>query len=361
MRAKHAVVVLMCWALSGCLGSDRVVRVVDGHEVEGRYVAAEAYDAFLRGTIAEADGDERVAAAWYARAFEYDPAAVEPLARLGYVLCKQRPKEHERADAVFARAIDNGPELGVTFVYRAKCELVRGDAAAAERDAREALLRDAFDGEATLTLAEALERAGRAEAAAQALDGWVLWTRGSRAAWAAVADLAARRGDVVRQRRARAHLADAAGAGAGASGGPGEALAAIDRAIVRGELKVAQDAAVDARMATSTVAVRACALGRWSQAAEQARVVLDADPGDADALAVLAAVPNAADADARVIRLSWTLEHAAPLSPLAALVVADALRRRAGEEPARLFLARYGEIDAAGDPLVGALQRRLGR
>ncbi len=339
-----------------------MVRVVDGREVAGRYIDAEAYDAFIRGTIAEADGDLDVAAAWYERASEYDPAGVEPRARLGGVLCARNPADRASADKVFARAIEIGPDHGITFVRRARCELVRKEPALAERDARHALVLDPDDGDATRVLADALLLSGKDDDAARVLDGWVLWSSGARQAWRAVAELALRRHDIARWREATKQLANgllpAERSQLKQVGDGAHAMERIDRAIAAGELADARADAVAAGMGSSTVAVRACAMGRWQAAVQQAELVLGADPADPDALAVLSAVPEWDGGRRSAGVASATTRR---VSPLAALVLADALRRRLGSGASDAFLGAYGDIDTTRDPLAAALLRRLRR
>ncbi len=359
--ATAAAVMLAALSACGCMGRDRVVRVVDGQQVEGRYVEAEAYDAFVRGTIAEEDGDLATAAQWYVRAYEIDPDGVDPLARLGYVLCAIEPEQPAHADKVFAKALEIDPGLAVTWARRARCLLRRGQASEAVRDAREAVSRDPNDAEAIATLADALHDAGRGDEAARVLDAWVLWSRGSRQAWRAVGELAARRGDVQRLGQARQHLVrDAPPHDTIARVRPSASsiLQQIDEQIVRGNLAAARSEALAAGMASSIVAVRACALGMWTAARQEATVRLAADPGDVDALAVLIALPGGAGS----IR-GWQTTMASgsrPVSPLAALLVADALKRRIGPEAAHAFLAAYGPFEPDGDPLVSSIRRRLG-
>ena len=359
--ATAAAVMLAALSACGCMGRDTVLRVVDGQHVEGRYVEAEAYDAFVRGTIAEEDGDLATAAQWYVRAYEIDPEGVDPLARLGYVLCAIEPEQPAHADKVFAKALEIHPGLAVTWTRRARCLLRRGQASEAVRDAREAVSRDPNDAEAITTLADALHDAGRGDEAARVLDAWVLWSRGSRQAWRAVGELAARRGDAQRLEQARQHLMRDAPprdtivqprqSGA-------RILVRIDHHIARGDLAAARSEALMAGLAPSVVAVRACALGRWKAARQEAATRLAADPGDVDALAVLIALPGGGDS----IR-GWQATMAnqpRPVSSLAALLIADALKRRVGLDAAQAFLAAYGPIEPDSDPLASLIRRRLG-
>src|ERR1700735_4564948 len=72
----------------GCVGSTTVERGYGGAVVEGRYVSPEAYSAYLRGAIAEADGQVPEALAAYEGAGRRDSRSPEPWARMAALSCR---------------------------------------------------------------------------------------------------------------------------------------------------------------------------------------------------------------------------------------------------------------------------------
>ncbi len=105
--------------------------------------------------------------------------------------------------------------------------------------------------------------------------------------------------------------------------------------------------------------MRAAALGRAPLAREQAALVIGADPGDASARIALAAAadlfrdPTALDAAVRGVPRRST----AP-SPLARLLFAEVLARRAGANAVQAWLGPT--LPATGDdPLLAATEERV--
>jgi tetratricopeptide (TPR) repeat protein len=353
-----------CAALAGCLGRPAVVRVVHGEPLVGRFIDERGYEAYLRGSVAELGGRLSEAEEAYAQAHEADPGGVAQLARLGAVRCAQGPSRQADAEQAFQAAIALDRSFGPVHVERGRCALGRGELRDAERDARLGLEADPDDVEASVLLAQVAERSGRAEEAASLLDAMVLWRPEAIEAWRAMAQLAERRGDRARASVARARL-DSVLRRPGASA-RGPALAAVDEALARGDLAGARVAAAAARLGEAALAVRAAAAGMWQEAREQAMLVLAADPTDGDALAALLASPGPAEgrraaSDPAWRRIAGGLRGATRPSALAALVLADALRRQVGDEAAAAFVDAYGPVaPEPGDALHGQLAARLG-
>ena len=57
LRADCTCLLLCAGALSACVQGPNVQRIYDGALVEGRYIEAPAYSAFLRASIADGAGD----------------------------------------------------------------------------------------------------------------------------------------------------------------------------------------------------------------------------------------------------------------------------------------------------------------
>ena len=136
----------------------------------------------------------------------------------------------------------------------------------------------------------------------------------------------------------------------------------IDRALQRGELARARELAVLAQVSSSSLALRAAALGASDLAQKQAGLVLAADTSDTDArIALLVAADLAGDTpqfERWLVRSPLDAPHP---SPLAARLMADLLARRVGRDAARAWLEAYGELPKPRDALEGSLDARLPR
>ncbi len=127
--------------VTGCPGEPRVVRVYDGHIVQGRYVPPEAYAAFLRGALAEAAGDLKNAAVAYGVAADVDDDDPEVFARLGEVRCKLDPRD-TNADRAFSRALHNDATYAAALAASSRCAALRGKTSEALELARRAAAQD---------------------------------------------------------------------------------------------------------------------------------------------------------------------------------------------------------------------------
>lgn len=313
------------WAASGCAGGSAVVRVYDGRIVEGAFVPAEAYSAYLRGVLAEEAGDLRAALAAYERASEEDDGDPEPLTKIGDTRCRIDPNDR-RADESLDRALRIDRLYTGALVARARCAEARGrfgdaiasiDAVPVEDRASveiEALFvriagrrgRSPADGVArsraiALTLAsaesasawDALARWGRskgdAEMFARGLEGLV------RAAPVRYREVEAGAtellglGQVALARRVAAKLVDAKAELGIGEVAPLVARLAIDAALLAGDAALAERRSVRGRVHLSEVAARALMLERPALADGLAREVAAADPSAGGAAMVLIA------------------------------------------------------------------------
>jgi hypothetical protein len=117
-------------SLAACAGNSEVTRVVDGRIINGRFIAPEAYEAFLDGAIAEDSGDLKAALWAYSEATKVDARDPEIWTRIGGVLCHldlHDKKFEAEAMHAFERAIKIDPTYGHANVARAECKADRGE------------------------------------------------------------------------------------------------------------------------------------------------------------------------------------------------------------------------------------------
>ena len=122
MKAASVVVAVL---LVGCGREPRVARVYNGQLVEGRFIAPEAYAAFLRGAIAEEAGDTKGALTAYSQAVDEDQSDPELEARIGETRCRLNPND-PAIDASFAKALKLDPNSASALAANARCEASRG-------------------------------------------------------------------------------------------------------------------------------------------------------------------------------------------------------------------------------------------
>ena len=72
MKVRGAAAATVLAALASCAQASIVERGYGGHVVEGASIEPQAYAAFLRGAMSEADGDAKAALGAYAEASRLD-------------------------------------------------------------------------------------------------------------------------------------------------------------------------------------------------------------------------------------------------------------------------------------------------
>jgi tetratricopeptide (TPR) repeat protein len=345
------------FAASAC-GPPTVVRSAGGELLRGRFISPQAYEAYARGALAEAEGRLRFAAAAYHRAAQIDPDGPEAWTRLGAVLCKE--KDASGAEDAFVEAERADAGYAPLYRERARCDLASGRLEAALAASEQAMVLDPEDEDTALLRARILTQNAQPDQAIRELFArLVAGPKRTRVA-ALLFELATDAGDAGAAHFARSIL-EAAPPEKPLSPEAREAGARgkLDAALARGDLAGARRLGIDARVTPGGIALRAAASGQAALANEQARLVLEADPKDVDAaVALLAAgTPSAAGIPPTPSSASATL------SRLGRLVLVEAIYRRVGPEAA---LAAAAAMDrtagrASGDPLEAAIEDRLRR
>lgn len=287
---------------AACGGPGGVVRVTNGSEVTGRFIAPEAYATYLEGTLAEAQGDLGAAKEAYAHATREDPENTDAWARLGRVQCTSSPRA---ADEALARAAAIDPRSFEAFLARAECDLARSQLASAASAARKAVELVPESEEATRVLVSALRRSGKPDEALR---------------WERALTLLLGREPPTSPGRGRATIAE------------------IDAALEAGNYEQAREAALAVGMASADLALRAAARGQLSILEATSNRALAAEPGSGQALvAALLSADLSGDAG-RFSKLLRSRSGALFLpDPLATRLFGELLSRRLGEDAGRTW------------------------
>jgi tetratricopeptide (TPR) repeat protein len=340
--------------------------MVGGHRVEGRFVADEAYAAYLRGVVLETQGHLDAAAAAYGEAIRHDPDSAELWTRIGVLRCAAKTQPGDPATSAgpwdaFTHASEIDPDYEETWTERARCHLKRGQLDNAARAARVAVSLDPERSEAAVLLALILERQGNVVEARRWLDGLIVREPTSIEAHDAMLAFAARTHDEARGEAAERALAELRPARSAEQplrlARP--SLSEVDAALVQGDFDRARKLALASRLSSGTLALRAVALGSADFAHEQAELVLAADPSDNDArIAAAVAADLTRDEPAFARALSSVPAFTMPLSPLATLLMGELLGRRVGPAARSAWLAAAGPIGKKDDALLETVAAR---
>ncbi|HEY6464242.1 MAG TPA: hypothetical protein VIY73_28940, partial [Polyangiaceae bacterium] len=214
---KRTIAALVCASAAcvGCVHPGTVERAYGGDVVEGRFVSPDAYAAFLRGALAEAEGRTEEAVAAYVQAAHDDPASPEPWARIAHVSCVSGiapsapavgADAAARGEAAARRAIALDDAYAPAWVAAAECAGARGDASGQRAAADRAMLLDPRGDEATVLMAKG-ETGEASPAAREALVALTVTAHDPRVAWGALARWAQAHGDAALWTRALVELA----------------------------------------------------------------------------------------------------------------------------------------------------------
>ncbi len=389
---------LAAWAFASVLGASfgvlgcgggngRVVRVVDGRVVDGRFVEPEAYALFLRGAIAESNGalDEAVLA--YEAVSRVDNGDPEVFARIARARCAREDRDPV-ARVALERAFALDADYGPAWAAAAACGSGEGPR---ERAAR----AEPRDVGIQVSFARALEQSssGRANAvrerllaltleqpeSSEALSALVSWadthddldllvlalgealTRAPHldaTVAHAVVNLAGE-GQTARARRVAAALLDTRARG-GHAGSPIDEVSltavgrlAVDEAAERDDRAALERRSVAAHMTSAEAAARAALFGRSDLARGLALDTLRADPNDSGARMVLASVSSR---DVRVALFDAST-RVPPAPALACALFARTLWRTAGAAAARTMLraASCNAVVGSDGPVISLL------
>jgi hypothetical protein len=303
-------------AVSACVRSPHVERVFGGTLVEGRYIEAPAYAAFLRGSLADVAGDAREAAGAYREAVRADADARSASTPKGAVRCRLEPCRSdpdvtpERPRAAFLAAMDDPVRAWGAVESWARAH----DDAALRVAALEAVVR-----------AGPVRRAAAARAAEELAGIGALGLAWSLAAAALEASDEPLPAQCVLAPRL-----------------------AVDEAIARGEPLRVRELATRGRLGLEETAARAFLAGRLEVASSLALAETQADPDSAGARLMLAAA-GAADAAELLTRPST---GGRPLSATEWIAYGQALQHAGSPWAARAALAA-----TAHRPLVGSDDR----
>jgi tetratricopeptide (TPR) repeat protein len=387
---RLSVTAVLAAAALGC-ASPTVVRVIDGREVEGRFISEYAYTLYAIGADAEAHKDLATALQAFEAAAQEDAESPQIWSRIGAIRCRGSGPPEE-ADEAFEEARDLDPDFEPLEREQARCALHRGQKEKALEHAKRAFELDPDSEEPVLLYATLLATVGRFDEAVRLVQELTIRRPSSMTALrelrnftvftknqSATADASRRIAELNKGGRGTEVQADIT-LGAGAArpeGGDAAALEAVDAALAEGDLKLARKLGRRAHISPAEIAVRAAANAHIPLAREQAELVLGADPSDTSARIALAVAADLAR-DTEVLKRALAelppggAGSLAPPSPLARLLFAELLYRRIGPDAARMWLGledaplenqepfREGlKLYAPTEPLLHAVLRRL--
>jgi tetratricopeptide (TPR) repeat protein len=153
--------------LTGCQG-EQVVRVKDGRAYHERSIAPEAYAAYARARLNEAQGNDAAAMRGYEHVLDLDNRAGQAWIRLGALQCRTNPKAAERAWQQASEIAAESPQL---WVERARCALARGELKQANDFALQALEFAPSQPQVSLLCANIASRLGNSDHETQLLFG----------------------------------------------------------------------------------------------------------------------------------------------------------------------------------------------
>ena len=345
------------YCLTGCArGDTSVARVVDGQLVQGRYITSAGYYLYARGVYHEARQEWDQAQAAYETALDEDPNSPELWTRLGALACRSSIRN---AEAAFRSALLSDSNYQPTHLARARCALRHDKPKRALVSVRKALALDPANLDAALVIAAIHERLGDHASAERWLVAVTTRTPQYTKGWQALADFAKRRRRPLLAARAAASQSTPRHK-VGKPKATGKQLRGVDQALANNDLRAAERAAIKARMSTSTLAVRAAAVGRARIAHEIGSLALAADPSDSNARI---AVAVAASLDGNPERLNASMRNLdtepQALSSLSARLLADLLARRVGVEAARRWLAAQPQLPPPADAVERSIAQRI--
>jgi hypothetical protein len=206
-RATGALAALLVSTGLGCVHPSVVERAYGGDVIAGHYVSPEAYAAFLRGAIAEAEHHPVDALKAYVEAAERDPASPEPWTRMAEVWCSPGQGGAADAERALAHALELDASYARAWAVRAACAASRSDAVGEGAAAARAAQLDPQGDGANILLARADDTGPAAAKSRELLVALTVTAVDRVAAWSALASWAEAHGDVALWTRALIVLA----------------------------------------------------------------------------------------------------------------------------------------------------------
>ena len=371
--------VVAALALAGCSIDPKVPRLYEGDKlVEGPFVPPEAYSAYLRGVLDEEAGDAKGALAAYEDTIREDDEDPEPFTRIGDLRCKLDPKDRA-ADARFGDAAAIDAHYAPLLEARARCAAARG------QDAQALAIVDSIRrADRTVSIEVVWASLAKAPGARDRVIALTVAAGEHVAAWDALIAWARAHHDPqllaeglvgllevapLRAREVEAGALELLGAGqtvlargvaAAVAGAPSEngvdhvhdatvARLAIDHALERNDLELAERRATRGHVSQGEVAARAALLEKPYLATSLAKRILAADP--ADSCAVIVASLSLVPGDPSPKPGAMADRPPAVCALLMTRRLADT-----NPEAARTFLQRvHPEAPASHDPLVAPI------
>jgi len=366
----------------GCVHPSVVERAYGGDVIVGHYVSPEAYAAFLRGAIAEAEHHPEDALKAYAEAAERDPASPEPWTKMAEVWCSPGQGGVANAERALVHALELDASYARAWAVKAACASARGDAAGEREAAAHAAQLDPQGDGANVLLARGDDTGPAAAMSRERLVALTVTAANPVAAWSALSSWAETHGDVALWTRALVELARIAPERREAIARSSEALAgagdvgeartvaaaaleasesplpvrltlaarlALDEAIARHDASAAHRRATRGRLPLDEAAGRALLAGERALARDLASTAAAADPGALGARLVLAV------ADGADLLGATGAVHAGdtPASGAAVVAFGAALSHIASPAQARVILAAIPRLPiVAGDDRV---------
>lgn len=337
---------LLCVALApfsaACGGGDQVLRRRGNVEQFGRSIPAVAYAWYVRGLHHERAGDLSRAARDFAQATRHDPRSGSAWAAWGRTMCTQKA---ELARELFDQGIVRAERKAPVHVARANCALTLHETSgtpgkqekvhqAALNDAKRAVRLEPENRAANVLLVRCHQLAGNHREATRVARAYELFT-GIPTESSAPATPTRR-----------------------------QLLSAVDRAIWREDLHEAADLALTV-ISPGELAARAALWGRIELAWTQTQFVLAANPSDIDAqvtrLVLNTETPSEGAPRGSILTsaLAPWLDVSEELSPVSIALLAQHLRRTAGDHAAEHFLLQHrSTLRNSEDPLIDGLRAR---
>ncbi len=124
MKRALALSALLLGA-SGCAAHPSVDRLVNGVPITSRFVPEEAYEAYLRGALAESSGHDAEAIASFEAAASDDAEDPDVWTRIGALRCRLEASDEEGPEAL-QHALRIDPSYGPAYRVLGSCEEARG-------------------------------------------------------------------------------------------------------------------------------------------------------------------------------------------------------------------------------------------